>query len=35
MEIESVNKRAPFWREGTWLVVVEFALVVTIFAGRH
>jgi membrane protease YdiL (CAAX protease family) len=35
MEIESVNKRDPAWREGRWLVFVEFALVVTIFVARR
>jgi membrane protease YdiL (CAAX protease family) len=35
MEIESVNKRGPSWRDSRWLVFVEFALVVAIFVARR
>jgi membrane protease YdiL (CAAX protease family) len=35
MEIKSTNKRGQDWRDGRWVILVEFALIATIYIGRQ
>jgi membrane protease YdiL (CAAX protease family) len=35
MEIDSTNTGGRAWRDSRWLILLEFALIVAIYVGRH